>query len=123
MIEVIERRMDESEYLMWSHSDSQFNFIRSDIVIFNTKYKVSNPRELIDVLPNLSVTSIFYHFIDARRGSSVNEDDFRAWLKSLNGEYTGLYDRIADLDPYFITLRELKNQLIRILIKYFEDKE
>lgn len=120
VIEVIERRMDESEYLMWSHSDSQFNFIRSDIVVFNTRYKVNNPRELIDILPNLSVTSIFYHFIDARRGSIVNEDDFRAWIKSMDGEYVGLYQMISDLDPYFITLREIKNLLLQILVKYFE---
>jgi len=123
VIEVIENRMDESEQSMWSRSDSQFNFVRSEIVVFNTKYIVNTPRELLKVIPNLSVTSIFYHFIDARRRSSLDEDDFRAWLKSTNGEYPELYNMISDLDPYYVTLRVLKEQLIQILVKFFKDEK
>ena len=78
LIEIIENRRDESEYLTWSHSDRQFNFIRSEIVIFDTKYKVSNPEDLAELISRLSVTSIFYHFIDARRRSPKGEDDFRS---------------------------------------------
>jgi hypothetical protein len=123
LIDVIEERLDESEHLMWSQSDSQFNFIRSEIVVFNTKCLVNTPKELMKVIPNLSVTSIFYHFIDARRRSSTGEDDFRSWLKSLDDEYTELYNMISDLDPYFITMRELKNQLLQILVKFFKDEK
>ncbi len=119
LIEIIENRLDESEYLTWSHSDRQFNFIRSEIVVFDTKYTVSNPEDLAELISRLSVTSIFYHFIDARRRSPKGEDDFRNWLISVNGEYKNLCDLIAQVDPYFITLTELRTQLDSLFNSYF----
>ena len=119
LIEIIENRLDESEYLTWSHSDRQFNFIRSEIVIFDTKHIVKNPEDLAELISRLSVTSIFYHFIDARRRSPKGEDDFRSWLISVNGEYKNLCDLIAQVDPYFITLTELRTQLGSLFNSYF----
>jgi len=119
LIEIIEQRLDESEYLTWSHSDRQFNFIRSEIVIFDTKHIVKNPEELAELISRLSVTSIFYHFIDARRRSPKGEDDFRNWLISVNGEYGQLCNLISQVDPYFITLNELRAQLSQIFNSYF----
>jgi hypothetical protein len=103
----------------WSHSDRQFNFIRSEIVVFDTKYTVSNPEDLAELISRLSVTSIFYHFIDARRRSPKGKDDFRNWLISVNGEYKNLCDLIAQVDPYFITLTELRTQLGSLFNSYF----
>ena len=119
LIEIIEQRLDESEYLTWSHSDRQFNFIRSEIVVFDTKHIVKNPEELAELISRLSVTSIFYHFIDARRRSPKGEDDFRNWLISVNGEYRQLCNLISQVDPYFITLNELRTQLSQIFNSYF----
>ena len=122
LIEVIENRLDESEYLTWSHSDSQFNFIRSEIVVFDTSYTVEKPQELAKLISNLSVTSIFYHFIDARRRSVKGEDDFRSWLSSIDGEYKELCEMLAQLDPYFITLSELRSHIASIFNSYFNNK-
>lgn len=122
LIEIIEQRLDESEYLTWSHADSQFNFIRSEIVVFDTRHQVKTPKQLPKVVSKLSVTSIFYHFIDARRRSPRGEDDFRTWLLSVNGEYKDLFDKLAQLDPYFITLSELRAHLANIFKSYFKDK-
>ena len=36
----------------------------------------------MEAVPNMSVGSIFYHFIDARRRSPEMMDDFRTWLRS-----------------------------------------
>ena len=119
LIEIIEQRLDESEYLTWSHSDRQFNFIRSEIVIFDTKHIVKSPEELAELISRLSVTSIFYHFIDARRRSPKGEDDFRNWLISVNGKYSQLCNLISQVDPYFITLNELRAQLSQIFNSYF----
>jgi hypothetical protein len=123
LIEIIEQRLDESEYLTWSHSDSQFNFIRSEIVVFDTKYTVNSPEDLAELISHLSVTSIFYHFIDARRRSPKREDDFRQWLLSVNGEYKELCVLISQLDPYFITLNELRAQLSNIFNSYFAKED
>ncbi len=119
LIEIIEQRLDESEYLTWSHSDRQFNFIRSEIVVFDTKRTVKKPQQLPKVASNLSVNSIFYHFIDARRRSPQGLDDFRTWLLSIDGEYTDLCEKLAEVDPYFITLTGLRTQIAQLFESYF----
>ncbi|NIS09216.1 MAG: hypothetical protein GWO07_10720 [Candidatus Dadabacteria bacterium] len=122
VIEIIEQRLDESEYLTWAHSDRQFNFVRAEIVVFDTNHTIKKPQHLPRVVSNLSVNSIFYHFIDARRRSAEGGDDIRAWLLTIDGEYKDLCNKLSQLDPYFVTLTELRNHITQIFKKYFKKK-
>lgn len=119
LLEVIEERLDESEFVPWSKTDQQFHFIRGQIIAFDTPWRIRRPEELAAVIPKLSVGSIFYHFIDARRCSHDGVDDFRAWLAGFGGRYAGLGERLAGVDPYFITLTELRQQLAALFGEYF----
>jgi len=119
IIEVIEQRLDESEMVPWSKADEQFNFMTSHIVVFTTKKLMFDPEELSAAIPNMSVGSVFYHFIDAMRRTPDNVDDFREWLSGFNGKYSELCDQIAKLDPYFLTLSQLREQLSQIFKSYF----
>jgi hypothetical protein len=67
----------------------------------------------------LSVGSIFYHFIDARRRSPAIMDDFRTWLRSYPDHYEDLCIQLAAVDPYFGSLVELRTQLTDLFAKYF----
>jgi hypothetical protein len=114
LIDVIEERLDESEIIPWSNTDRQFYFMRSKIVVFDTTIRVSDPKELKGLLPHLPVSSIFYHFIDARRrpvSGTVGHDDFSRWLSNLGDEYTPLANYLTALDPYFISLHSLRDQI------------
>ena len=71
LIEVIDERLDETELMLFARADQQFHFARSVIVVFDTHQRLAHPRELVDVLPEMSVGSIFYHFVDARRREPV----------------------------------------------------
>jgi hypothetical protein len=118
LVELIGERTDESEVPAWSRSDRQFQFIRSQIVVFDTHVSLAQPGELATTLPRLSTSSVFYHFIDARRRLPDGSDDFRNWLSDLPG-YDDLVVQLADIDPYFVTLAELKSQLAQIFVGYF----
>ena len=122
IIEIIEQRLDESEYVPWAKTDQQFAFNTSQIVVFNTTKHIENPAELVHLMPYLSIGSIFYHFIDARRRAPLGVDDFSKWLDDFNGNYQGLVDAIAKVDPYFATLTEIRTQLANIFETYFEAK-
>lgn len=111
LIEVIEERIDESEVQSWASPDRQFHFVRSQIVVFDTTRRLIDPDELADTIPGLSVGSIFYHFIDARRREPQGMDDFRAWLTQFGPRYEPVRARLAELDPYFINLTELRQRL------------
>jgi hypothetical protein len=115
VIEVIEERLDESEIVPWSKADKQFYFMRSKIVVFDTGVRCESPKALGEAIAHLPVSSIFYHFIDARRRSLYGRDkrdDFSRWLSEVGGEYNELAQRIAEIDPYFASLSELRNQIV-----------
>ena len=119
LLEVIEQRLDEIGTVPWAALDMQFHFVRSQIIVFDTREKIKDPEQLVEALPKLSVGSVFYHFIDARRRSPEMMDDFRSWLRSYGDGYEDLCARLASVDPYFGSLLELRTQLTNLFANYF----
>lgn len=120
LIEVIEERLFESEWVPWAKSDQAFRFVRSLIVIFDTGLRYHEPQQMVEFIPRLSNSSLYYHFIDARSRTPEGMDDFRAWLQSFGDRHEDLIARIADVDPYFVNLPGLRDQLTDIAQTYFE---
>jgi len=114
LIEVIEERLDETEYVPWARSDEEFHFIRSQIVVFNTGRQLEHPRDLPGTVAGMSLGSIFFHVIDARRRTWNRVDDFRSWLLDLGPAYESLCRDLADVDPYFIGLDRLRREITAI---------
>ncbi|TKB05961.1 DUF5752 family protein [Desulforhopalus sp. IMCC35007] len=119
LLEIIDERIDEKESLAYTLATSYFEFIRSQIVIFDTLEKAHNPEELTALLPDMSTSSIFYHFIDSRRRLDNQGDDFRLFLNCHGKKYEGLCCRLAAIDPYFGTLSELKKQVVEVFSAHF----
>jgi hypothetical protein len=111
LVEIIEQRLDEREVLAWTVPDQQFEFIRSQTVVFLTRRKIARPEELAGFLHELSVGSVFYHFIDARRRNPERLDDFRLWLGGFGDRYARLSLCLGDIDPYFTSLTDLRARL------------
>ncbi|OFV85015.1 MAG: hypothetical protein A2W26_04380 [Acidobacteria bacterium RBG_16_64_8] len=114
LIEVIDERLDETELMLFARADQQFHFARSVIVVFDTHRRLARPAELVTALHELSVGSIFYHFIDARRRNPRGIDDFRAWLLGLGPKYRELCAVLAEVDPYFESLFALRDRLAEL---------
>jgi len=111
MLAILEERLDESEYLHWVLASDPFEFLRSQIVVFDTYQRIQRPEALTTLLPHLSTSSLFYHFIDARRRLPAGSDDFRYWLSGFDGHYQPLCDQLAGIDPYFESLSALRQQV------------
>jgi len=121
LIDIIEERLDEVEYVPWAKAGHYYFFVRSQIVVFDTGVRLTVPEELIEIVPKMSVSSIFYHFIDARRRTVSGKDDFREWLDGIEGTYGELTGRIALIDPYFNALSDLRDQLTKIVWDHFTE--
>jgi len=119
LLEIIEERMDDQIYLSRLYASSGFEFIRSQIVVFDTQKRAQKPADLAELLPTLSTGSIFYHFIDARRRLAHHGDDFSFWLSGCESHYQGLCSRLAGVDPYFGNLTQIKQQLKKIFQDFF----
>jgi hypothetical protein len=118
LIEIIEERLDENELVPWAAAHQQFQFVRSQIVVFDTRVRISKPEELKGLMPQLTVGSVFYHFVDARRRTANKNDDFSEWFLGFGDDYKELLEQIASLDPYFKSLTELRVQLDEIFEEY-----
>lgn len=119
VVEVIEERLDETEGVPSAKPDNPFYFVRSQIVVFDTHCRIKQPAQLASAVPLMSVGSIFFHFIDARRRSPRGEDDFRAWLRTCFEGYGDLCDSLAKLDPFFSGLADLRKRLTDVFGSYF----
>ena len=123
LLEIIEERMDEQVYLSMLYASSGFEFIRSQIVVFDTQKRAETPMELSELLPTLSTGSIFYHFIDARRRLAHHGNDFSFWLIGCEPRYQDLCVKLNGIDPYFGNLTQIKQQLGKIFQDFFEQEE
>lgn len=121
IIEVIDQRLDESERLQWLPAQQAFEFIQSQIVVFDTHISVDTPEKLDQLMPRFSTSSIFYHFIDARRRSPNNLDDFSNWLDRFGARHQDLIHKLSDIDPYFGSLAELRTTLTATFARHFEE--
>lgn len=119
LVELIDERLEEADYLPWVRSLHPFEFIRSQIVVFDTGRRLTRPEELVALVPQLSASSVFYHFIDARQRLEGSTDDFRFWLEGFGESYTELVAGLANLDPYFVSLTDLRRQLAGLFSDYF----
>lgn len=121
MLDLIDSRVDELESPYWMPATLQFEFIRSQIVVFDTELRLQHPRELAETIEHLSTGSIFYHFIDARRRTAQGHDDFSDWLTCFGEECSALCEELAGIDPYFGNLSELRQQLARLFRDHFKE--
>jgi hypothetical protein len=118
MIEILEQRLDEIKFAFWSKGENMFHFLRSTIIVFDTAITIEHPIELKQILPTLSPSSIFYHFIDARRRTSTGIDDFSFWLAQEGSVYETLLKKIQHIDPFFLSLVEQRQKLTEIMVNY-----
>ncbi len=109
----IQERIFEDEHLGWRKADNPFYFVKSQLMIFDTGVRLEWPHQIAEILESLSPGSIFYHFIDARRRHPEGLDDFRDWIRKFPPEFKPLEDLIARVDPFFLSLYEIKDFLIR----------
>lgn len=114
VVEIVEQRLDESEWSSWARADAQFHFLQARMVIFDTGISVGSPEELAGVLPGLPTGSVYYHFIDARRRTEERTDDFCAWLAGWGGSCKGVVEELSGFDPYFSSLQEIRRELAEI---------
>jgi hypothetical protein len=120
LLEVIEQRLDETERVPWAELDMQFHFVGSQIIVFDTGERIEEPVQLVEAVSKMSVGSLFYHFIDARRRSPEMMDDFRSWLSPCRDRYEELCSQLALVDPYFVSLVELRTQLRNLFAHCFQ---
>lgn len=96
-------------------SGNEFYFMEATTMVFDTEIRIRHPRELGTAIDRMTVGSIYFHFLEARRRPPFGMDDFTAWLRESGGEWEGYIRALASVDFYFHTLSHLRAELVRLL--------
>lgn len=118
VLEVVEQRLDETDDLL-ARRDRRFHFRRCQTVVFDTGIRLEEPAALARAIPAMSLGSIYYHAIDARRREPVRTDDFRVWLAQFGSSFDSLAEKLGAVDPYFANLASLRVELSAIVTDHF----
>lgn len=115
VIEIIDDRLAELPNIPWVPKGQDFRFMQAVTVVFDTRHKLHAPADLRRKLPHMSLSSIYYHFVESRRRTENGMDDFTAWLTGFGSETKRVVNALSRLDFYFLTLPTLKRDLVDVV--------
>jgi hypothetical protein len=114
VVNVIDEHLDRAEQAAAARRQDRFHFRRAQTIVFDTGRRLTQPSELAAAVSKLSLGSIYYHFVDARRRPPQRVDDFRGWLAGFGGEHSETVRKLEAVDPYFMSLSELRTELASV---------
>lgn len=115
VVEIIDDRLSEMPFVPSVPKGDDFIFMQATTVVFDAGLTLDSPFELQKILPELSYSSLYYHFIEARRRTPQRVDDFTAWCYGVGDECEQLIEAFRTIDFYYLTLPELKKTLIEAI--------
>jgi hypothetical protein len=114
LIEILDTRLSELSHVPWARAGQEFQFMRAATVVFDTGLDINHPSELSQAIAGMTLSSVYYHFVEARRRTEGRIDDFSAWLQAGDEWARSLAEAFGAIDFYFLTLRELQRALVRV---------
>jgi hypothetical protein len=115
VLEIIDERLSELSHIPWAPPGSEFYFQQALTVVFDSGQAVEDPRKYEEALSRMTTSSIYYHFIESRRRSGYLNDDFSIWLKLFGNSTARLVDDLRHIDYYFLSLQDLKREIIHVV--------
>jgi hypothetical protein len=98
--------------LRFARANEEFHFIKSVSFVLPTNYCASNLREFSDCVRKVTVDSMYFHIFEARLRLEKPTNDFSLWIDT-SMHNRKLADRIARMDPYTMTLQDLREKIAR----------
>jgi len=90
----------------------EFHFCESKSFIMPSGFVAHDIPDFFAKLPKVTNASLYFHFFEARLRLEQPTNDFSAWLCSRGAEK--LAQAIDKLNPYLMTLEELKEGIIQL---------
>ena len=112
----IQHHLDTSPHRRECPPGDEFHFCEAKSFIMPTGQVAPTPREFFDMVGQIANTSLYFHFFEARLRLERPTNDFSQWLRSL-GE-APLAQKIDQLNPYAMTLDELKREIVKLGRKF-----
>jgi hypothetical protein len=113
LLDVAEDRLSEVSESPRAAPGHEFHFLQAQTVICDTGKAAKDPAELGALIPRLTLGSVFYHFVEARKRPPLRRDDFSVWLGEFGTAYAGLRARLEGITVQLWSLPELRDHIAR----------
>lgn len=113
LIKIIEEHLASAIEIRKAAPGREFYFLRGVDIVTPTAYEVFTLEEFARALNLVGMRSLYFHFFDARLRLGRKTNDFSDWILHNLGEEE-IAKKINALDPYFITMDQLKQKIIDI---------
>ncbi|MBU1027232.1 MAG: hypothetical protein KKA31_05830 [Candidatus Margulisbacteria bacterium] len=116
LVEFVEDHLMSAVEIRKAAPGREFYFLRGTSIITPTRYEVNTLDEFTSALEKVGMRSLYFHFFDARLRLGRKTNDFSNWIRQELGE-PEIAVKINKLDPYFITMDQLKQEIIALCQK------
>jgi hypothetical protein len=94
-------------------SGYEFHFMKARSFVLKTGHVAGTLQDFLDIIKIIDAHSLYFHMFEARIRLERADNDFSYWLASELGE-NDLARRIAQLDPYTMTLEGLRKKIVNL---------
>ena len=92
----------------------EFHFASGHYTALDSGREAWSIRQLRDALAEAPLSSVYFHFHEARLRGSGDTDDFSRWIEGQFGAHSTVR-ALRGLDFYFFSLEDLRQRLVAIL--------
>jgi hypothetical protein len=114
IVEIVEAHLDALPTVPWVRPGFEFHFASGHFIALPGEREVWTLAEMREALAQIPLSSIFYHFHEARlRGPADDMDDFSRWIESEFGEHP-IARALHRIDFYFYSLEDLRQRIVSV---------
>jgi Family of unknown function (DUF5752) len=114
LIDIVEEHLDEAATVPWARPGFEFHFASGMYFALPSGREAFTLDELAAGVALIPLSSLYYHFHEARLRGEDDEDDFSRWLEDELGDVE-LARRLRAIDFYLFSLEELRQRVGAVL--------
>jgi hypothetical protein len=114
VVDVLEEHLDAVTTVPWARPGFGFHFASGTYFELPGQREAWTLAELRDAIAEIPLSSLYFHFHEARLRGLDDSDDFSRWLE--NELHRGdLAERLRRIDFYLFSLEELRQRIVALL--------
>jgi hypothetical protein len=113
LIGILEIYLNSRGRTVECQAGEEFHFMACRTFVLPTAYIAHDLREFSQLLPKVSIGSVYFHMFDAKLRLKTGENDFSRWFRDLG--HNALANETQRLDPYSFTLDGLRQRIIALV--------
>lgn len=116
LVSVVEKYITTEGHTSVAPPGEEFHFMACKTFVLPSQYEAHSLKEFAEILPKVTIDSLYFHVFEAPLRLKRDENDFSAWFTQIGNPE--LAKEVAAFDPYTVTLERLRNRLITTVNKY-----